>query len=193
MRSLGSRVYIALVHYPVLNKHKEEVATAITNLDIHDLARLARTYELGGCYLVNPMKSQRDHAQELIRHWQEGYGATFNPDRAYALECITLCETVEQVIAQLNNEEPRITLIATSAKESDQCTVISYYFLRHLLEDGNRLLLLFGTGWGLSPQVFKMADYLLKPISPDSSYNHLSVRSAASIIIDRLLGTRFDI
>jgi len=31
-------------------------------------------------------------------------------------------------------------------------------------------------------------DYILEPVSGASDYNHLSVRSAVSIIMDRLLG-----
>ncbi|MEI7817822.1 MAG: RNA methyltransferase, partial [Desulfuromonadales bacterium] len=30
---------IALVHYPVYNKHHEVVTSALTNLDQHDIAR----------------------------------------------------------------------------------------------------------------------------------------------------------
>lgn len=51
-------------------------------------------------------------------------------------------------------------------------------------------LLLFGTGWGLAPQVFDEVDAVLEPISGVNGYNHLSVRSAASILLDRLLGRR---
>ena len=31
-------------------------------------------------------------------------------------------------------------------------------------------------------------DYILEPVQAGSDYNHLSVRSAVSIILDRLLG-----
>jgi len=34
-----------------------------------------------------------------------------------------------------------------------------------------------------------MVDHRLAPIQGVSNYNHLSVRSAAAIILDRLLGT----
>ena len=50
------------------------------------------------------------------------------------------------------------------------------------------LLMLFGTGWGLSKEVLDIADHRLAPIQGASAYNHLSVRSAAAIILDRLLG-----
>ncbi len=41
-------IYIGLVHHPVRNRHGETVATAVTNLDIHDIARAARTYGIRG-------------------------------------------------------------------------------------------------------------------------------------------------
>lgn len=45
-----SKVYIALLHYPVYNKKMEVITTSITNLDIHDIARVARTYEVDGFF-----------------------------------------------------------------------------------------------------------------------------------------------
>ena len=37
-------LYIVLLHYPVYNKEGKIVTTAIANMDIHDIARLAKTY-----------------------------------------------------------------------------------------------------------------------------------------------------
>ncbi len=51
------------------------------------------------------------------------------------------------------------------------------------------LFLLFGTGWGLTQEVKDSSDYVLAPIE-GKGYNHLSVRSAVAIILDRLLGER---
>ncbi len=49
---------------------------------------------------------------------------------------------------------------------------------------------LFGTGYGLSDEVLKAADALLEPIGDPSDWNHLSVRGAVAIVLDRLLGER---
>jgi hypothetical protein len=49
-------------------------------------------------------------------------------------------------------------------------------------------LILLGTGWGLTETVFSQSDYVLEAVAGDSDYNHLSVRSAAAIILDRLIG-----
>jgi tRNA (guanine37-N1)-methyltransferase len=48
------------------------------------------------------------------------------------------------------------------------------------------LLLLFGTGFGLTDDVHASADLILKPVQGLTEYNHLSVRSAVAIILDRI-------
>ena len=50
------------------------------------------------------------------------------------------------------------------------------------------ILLLFGTGFGLTDEVMDSSYKILEPIRGNTKYNHLSVRSAVSIILDRLLG-----
>ena len=52
------------------------------------------------------------------------------------------------------------------------------------------VLLLFGTGWGLAPEALARMDDVLEPVRGTTDYNHLSVRSAASIILDRLRNGR---
>ncbi|MCP4687771.1 MAG: RNA methyltransferase, partial [Desulfobacterales bacterium] len=32
-------LHLALLHYPVVNKNGEPVASAVTNLDLHDISR----------------------------------------------------------------------------------------------------------------------------------------------------------
>ena len=67
---------------------------------------------------------------------------------------------------------------------------------RQLRQDDRPVLIVFGTGWGLAPEVLAEADLRLAAIvrdpevgPPDDGYNHLSVRSAAAIALDRLLGS----
>jgi hypothetical protein len=49
---------------------------------------------------------------------------------------------------------------------------------------------MFGTGWGMIDELIERADYYLDPIEGPVEYNHLSVRSACAIILDRLTGKR---
>ena len=49
------------------------------------------------------------------------------------------------------------------------------------------MLLVFGTGHGLAPEVLEEADMVLRPVRPYADYNHLPVRAAVAICLDRIL------
>ena len=76
-------------------------------------------------------------------------------------------------------------LLTTSARMQEK--TLSYKEVRAKIKIRESILLLFGTAHGLAPQVMEMTDYSLPPVGADTGYNHLSVRSAVSIILDRLL------
>jgi hypothetical protein len=184
----SSNLAIALVHYPVYNKHREIVTTAITNLDIHDISRSCRTYGVSKYYLVTPSGEQQTLLGRIINHWDTGWGADYNPDRKEALSIAKGVSTLADAISDLqgSSKEP-VRIIATGAKPRNN--VISFENLRNDLENSSQpVLILLGTGWGLAEEIFEMADSVLEPIQTQSGYNHLSVRSAASIMLDRLLG-----
>ena len=185
---LGRNLYLALVHYPVLNKNGQIGTTSLTNLDIHDIGRVSRTFGLGGYYICTPLKDQQQLAARLIKHWISGPGGKANPDRAKALETIVICSYLQDAvsdIAQKTGRQPKI--IVTSARETGQLACDD---VRELL-GREPVLLVLGTGSGLSPEVMKKAHATLRPIAYLSDYNHLSVRSAASIYVDRILGDYF--
>jgi hypothetical protein len=180
---------IALLHYPVYNKLGEVVTTALTNLDLHDIARSSRTFGLDRFYIVTPSHDQRALAQRITGHWQEGWGAAYNPDRKAALDIVKVCDTLAEATAdyQTGFTEPVRTVITGAAKRPDS---ISFQRFRQMLGDPESpFLLLLGTGWGLTEECFQHADYILDPIAGAGQYNHLSVRSAAAIMLDRLRGT----
>lgn len=182
------RMFVALLHFPVYNKTRDVVATSLTTLNIHDLARLATTYGMQGFYVVTPLKRQQEVAQRVIDHWTQGYGATYNPTRAEALQHLQIVDSLEDVkndIVQRCGTSPRT--IATDARQFPQC--ISYRDLRQVLwEQSATFLLLLGTGWGLTEELISQCEYILAPIVGLTSYNHLPVRIAAGIMLDRLLG-----
>ena len=45
-----------------------------------------------------------------------------------------------------------------------------------------------GTGFGIEAEAMKKFDYILEPVYGSCDYNHLCVRSAVAIILDRLAG-----
>lgn len=185
---MASNLAIALLHYPVYNKHQEVVTTALTNLDVHDIARSAKTFGLDRFYIVTPSAEQRNLAQRITGHWQEGWGATYNPDRKNALEIIRICDNLDSAISdwQTGFDAPVKTVI-TGATEWPGSLAVSD-FKQMLDKNDDPFLLLFGTGWGLTKETFEAAAHILKPIAGPDSYNHLSVRSAAAIMLDRLRG-----
>jgi hypothetical protein len=181
-------IHIALIHYPIYDRREKVIATALTTLDIHDLARLARTYGVAGFHLVTPLPSQRDLARRLIDHWVTGRGALYNPTRKDALSLVRMAEDLGEVLARIEQEEGlRAKTVATAAKHYPAAR--SFEEMAEILRQGgdNPYLILFGTGWGLTREMVEQSHYVLEPIE-GKGYNHLSVRTAAAIILDRLLG-----
>ncbi len=184
----SSRLYMALLHYPVYDKNGQVVTTAVTNMDIHDIARSARTYGVKRFYVVTPVKALQKLALKILAHWEQGYGSRYNQTRKEALALARLKDTLDEVVIEVEQEcGSRPQLVVTSARPGGKRT--SFAQLREMLiRDSDPCLLLLGTGWGLTDTVLAQSDYLLEPIDGGTDYNHLSVRSAAAIILDRLLG-----
>ncbi|MBB5348915.1 RNA methyltransferase [Desulfoprunum benzoelyticum] len=180
-------VSIALVHYPVLNKRGEVIGSAVTNLDVHDIARAARTYGVHRYYITTPYGDQRDFVGDIMSHWREGYGATYNPARKEALEIVRVVDGLQEAIDELTAAYGRRPLVVgTSAQAQDR--IIAFADLGQMMAAGRPLLLIFGTAHGLAPEIMATTDAVLPPLKGRTAYNHLSVRSAVAIILDRLLG-----
>ncbi len=180
-------VDVALVHYPVVNRIGETIGSAVTNLDLHDIARAGRTYGIGTYWVITPFKEQQELAAQIVGHWTDGHGATVNPDRQNALSIIRICATMDEVLEKATAAYgTRPVILATCAKK--QANTRSYATIREMISTDQPVLLLFGTAWGLAPEVMEMVDGVLPPLCGPTEFNHLSVRSAASIILDRLLG-----
>lgn len=171
----------------MVNKQGLVITAAVTSLDLHDIARAAKTYGARSFYVVTPLADQVTLVKRLLAHWTEGAGAAYNPQRRKALELIRIRATLDEAIAEIragNGSAPHT--IATSARSRPGA--IGFGALRRMLTDGRPHLLLLGTGWGLAPELIDAADCTLEPLQGATDYNHLSVRSAAAIILDRLTG-----
>lgn len=180
-------LYVALVHHPVLNRRGETIASAVTNLDLHDLARAARTYEIPACFVVTPLKDQQMLVSRLIGHWCEGVGKELHPDRDEALRRLRVVESLDSAKEEIEARTGRPPLVwATSARDC-QGAMTHGQARKALVESVVPVLLLLGTGWGLAPGVLSEADGVLEAIRGLNGYNHLSVRCAAAILMDRLL------
>lgn len=186
--SWAERVFVALVHYPVLDKSQRVIATSVTNLDVHDIARATRTFGLGGYFLVTPIAAQRELVRRILSHWTEGAGRETNEKRTDALETVTISESFDDVRASIESRAGALPYVVVTAARPPG-DVVGYAALRSTLARSVRpTLLCFGTGWGLAEEVFAQADAVLAPIRGQAEYNHLSVRSAVAIVLDRLFG-----
>ena len=184
---MGS-VYLAIIHYPVLDKRGDTVATSLTNLELHDVARSCMTFGVELCYIVTPLRRQTSIAERLIEHWESGYGARYNPDRAQALTKIRLVGDIEEMMKEIRAAGSPV-VIGTSSRQGSE--TVKYEELRAWIRKDDRpFLLLFGTGWGLPPAVIEQCERMLMPIRGRGDYNHLSLRVAIGIILDRILGER---
>ncbi|MFH1491411.1 MAG: RNA methyltransferase, partial [Pseudomonadota bacterium] len=182
------RLYFGLVHYPVVNKNDEIIASAITTVDLHDLSRLARTYGVERFFVITPLKDQQVLAERILRHWTVGYGARYNPDRKEAIGLVSIASTLEDAVEEIRKKEgaPPVTIATDASRDRKGC--ITHARAREIMASEGSAILLFGTAWGLEKSVIEGADYHLEPVEGPTDYNHLSVRAAAAIILDRLRG-----
>lgn len=187
------RLAIALLHYPVLDGQGAVVTTAVTNLDVHDLSRSARTYGCSDYFVVHPIAAQRELVDRIKAHWTEGSSGKRIPDRKEALSVLRVVPSLDDAIASLGGRGD-VELWATAARRLETPSrVLTFPDARRELEreGGKPVLVLFGTGWGLATGVLNGVDALLEPIAAaQGGYNHLSVRAACAIALDRLGGAR---
>jgi tRNA (guanine37-N1)-methyltransferase len=191
---LGRNLYIALCHYPVLNKFGEKVAVSVTNLDLHDMSRVTRSYGLGGFYATTPIEDQKALAEQLLAHWREGAGSVANPDRAEAFSKVKVFDDIQGAVLDIEAQTGQCPRLAATSARLDRnpgaAPALTYREMRKWLEN-SPVLLIFGTGHGLAEEVLGKAEGVLRPIRYLDDYNHLSVRSAVAIIVDRLVADEY--
>lgn len=182
--------YVALMHNEVMVTDGNTVGnTSVTSLDIHDIARSARTYGIKNYFIVTQLIDQQKIVRKLLDFWQTGSGVEYNASRHEAVKQVELSESLDAVIAAIEQKEGvKPLLIATSARQSAHQELITFYDQDKVWAHNRPVLLIFGTGKGLAQAVLDRCDYLLVPVEGLTSYNHLSVRSAVAIILDRWLG-----
>ncbi|MFT4570731.1 MAG: hypothetical protein ACI8TX_002521 [Hyphomicrobiaceae bacterium] len=188
-----SELYVALIHHPVVDKLGRTVTSSVTNIDVHDIARSCRTYGARAFYVVTPVDALRGLVRRIMHHWDEGPGRAYNPNRTDALATVRLERTLDGAeidIERLHGIAP--SLIATSARITESGPpMLEFGALRERLNEdsGRPVLMLLGTAWGLAPSVLERCEGLLPPICGPTDYNHLSVRAAAAVLLDRLRST----
>jgi len=179
-------LYIALLHYPVYNKKGDIVTTAVTNMDIHDISRAAKTYGVKRFYIITPIEQQKKFVERILHHWQKGYGIIYNPSRKLAVDIVRVADTLDGTVMALSEETgQRVNVVITSASSRGKCLTCED-MKEKISQSSEAFLIVFGTGWGIAEEVIEKADFFVEPIQGNSDYNHLSVRSAAAVTLDRL-------
>jgi hypothetical protein len=183
-------VYCALVHHPVRDREGLTVTAAVTNIDLHDIARSAHTFGLRGMAVVSPIDAQRALVVRILEHWRQGAGKRRMPHRSEALAIARATASIDEALSWVEQREGAVPqLMATAARALPGGTLTRFTdAAAQLARDERPWLILFGTGHGLTDDVLSRADVLLEPISGVGEYNHLSVRAAAAIVFDRLFG-----
>lgn len=178
-------LHLALIHHPVLNKAGDTITSSLTNLDIHDIARAAHCYGVSSYWIVHPDQAQISLLNQILGFWNRHPELPYNPERSQALELIRHCHDINTLIDKITTQEAvRPIIISTTARTRQN--QISFEYLKSLRRSNQPILILFGTGYGIHESVHQVADYVLTPITGVGSFNHLSVRSAVAVILDRL-------
>ncbi len=190
------KIYISLLHHPMVNKNGDEVTTSVTNLDIHDIARSAKTFGVDRYYIVNPEPDQQKIVARILGHWHEEVSKVYHPKRAEALNLVQYAFTFEEVCNEILKQDGQAPFVVMpDAKPLNESW--TYAHLRKTLENQSLpgdneqlqpLMIVFGTGWGIAPRFYSHIHKPLEPILGTGTYNHLSVRAAAAIILSRLFG-----
>lgn len=188
---LRAPLAVGLVHHPVRDRAQTVVATNVTNFDIHDIARASRAYGIDRYFIIHPHEEQLMFVARVLDHWKTGEGSRLNPMRKTALERVELVHNVEEAAKVWGFEN--VQVVGTTAREIPGVERVSFRALRENLRDEKNAkptLLLFGTGFGMTQELLETCDLLLEPIkgAPPADYRHLSVRSAVTICLDRLVG-----
>lgn len=179
---MSRRLAVALLHHPVLDKEGGVVTSTLTNMDVHDLSRSARTYGCTDFFVVHPVAAQRELAERIVEHWTTGSSSARIPDRKDALSIVRAVPLLADAMRALGDGSE---VWITSAQEIG--TTLSWADARRALEGaGGPVLLVFGTSWGLAREVAAQADAVLPPLVGQGPWNHLSVRAACAVSLDRL-------
>ena len=190
------KIAVVLLHHPISNRAGETITTSVTNMDIHDIARSCRTYEVDHYYLVTPILEQHELVGRILSHWQKPKQKEWHPDRFEALSRVQVVNAFEDVKTDLSARYNGALLEVAMPDARPMPGQLGYAAKRRAWENepkkGVKVIVL-GTGYGVSPQFYSEVHTYLAPIDGPkgrTGYNHLSVRSAAAIILDRLFGSK---
>ena len=138
----------------VTDRRGHVVSTSVTTLDVHDIARAARTFGLRGYFIVTPLEPQHWLVNRIVAHWHGGWGTEYNPSRGDALNTVRLAADLAGVgdaISEETGHDP--VWVGTSARRYPNSVSFADLKARLAAPDAPPHCLVFGTGWGLHPEL----------------------------------------
>lgn len=181
--------YVVLMHDQVKLPDGTTGTSSVTSIDIHDTARSCATYGVENFFLVTPLVDQLSIVETFLNFWHSERGKKYNQSRFQAVSRVRTEISLARVIASIEAETGKEPLIiTTSAKVIEHAKTIDYKSQSTVWAHNRPIVFIFGTAQGLADEVVHQSDYLLLPVNGLTDYNHLSVRSAMAIILDRWLG-----
>ncbi|HNW99828.1 MAG TPA: RNA methyltransferase [Candidatus Cloacimonadota bacterium] len=183
-------IYLGLVHNPVYDRNMRIVTTSVTNLDIHDISRSCLSFGVKKYFLITPVESQHQLVRRILSFWETEMAKAYNADRNAALQVLMMSNSIDEAIKWIKNQEGSDPVVITTTARAQENQLCFSDFIK-VYQKNKPILLLFGTGNGLVKEVHDQADFILEPVSGVSDYNHLSVRSAVAIILDRISSVEY--
>ncbi len=161
-------IYVVLMHYPIVNRQGKLVTTSVTNMDIHDIARSARTFGASGYFLVTPIEDQHQLVGRILGHWRQDSSREWHPDRFEALSRVQMARDFEEVKSLVRAECGGRDPVVAMPDARPLPNAVSYADFRRELEDpaqaGVPVCVVFGTGWGISETFFPEVHRILAPV-----------------------------
>jgi tRNA (guanine37-N1)-methyltransferase len=141
--------------------------------------------------VVTPIASQREKCEGIAAVWRDE-GKDY---RLAALARIRPVASIDDAVAAVRDEHGIDPLVVATTAQPERFPGVARRSPAQLVGELHRAptqpaLLLFGTGWGLVDSMIPQASRVLAPISGRPAWNHLSVRSAVAILLDRMFGLR---
>ena len=97
-------------------REREVVATAVTNFDIHDIARCARTYRDGRFLCDHPAGEPGSAGGENHSPLGRGAGSVYNPTRKESLSLVRISRTIDEADREISELwQKKVRRIATGA------------------------------------------------------------------------------
>lgn len=186
----GRNLSFCLCHHPVRLEKNRIGTSSLTNLDIHDIARISRSYGMGPFYVLTPLDDQLAIMANILSHWRERVDPVEHGDRQRALEHVCAVRDFAELNAaavKYYGMEPEYMATSANWPAGKKTPMpLATGSVRKICAQ-RPVVILLGTARGLDLDSLDIKCRMLRPLRYLNE-NHLSVRSAAAILADRILG-----